>query len=308
MRHISFIPRLALLGLAAFGTIATLPAHGQTINFTSFAVYSPWNGASVDPTSGKFYRRNSYDATTSVFVYNNAADFVSNTVATTLTLNTTLLNTYINANGGKIYGNSGINPQVSRWNGLTGASEVAVTVSNMNSGGFNWGGNSFTNMLQDSTGMYVYGRDNTNNAWRIHKLDTNLSVVSTVGTSITGTQGYAFMVNGNLFSGNSYNSNIVSNKINFASGTVSPVNFTLNLPFGGGNYIDDFFYDPTTDNLYAHDQNAGRYYVTSNAAQQLGVSAVPSTPEPGAAALFASLGLGGGACLRLLRRRRSRKA
>ena len=98
------VSRLALLGLAAFGSIVTGPAHGQVINFTAYASYADFNGTSVDPTTGKFYRRGGFDNTSSVFVYNNAAAFVSNSVASTLTLSTPLQGTYINANGGKIYG------------------------------------------------------------------------------------------------------------------------------------------------------------------------------------------------------------
>lgn len=77
------------------------------------------------------------------------------------------------------------------------------------------------------------------------------------------------MIGGQLFTGDSYNSNHISNRIDLATGTVTAVDITLN-GLAAPVFIFNVFYDPHADTLYFVNANDG-LYKTTNASDRLDV-------------------------------------
>jgi hypothetical protein len=98
-------------------------------------------------------------------------------------------------------------------------------------------------------------------------------------------RGYAFVINGQLFSSSAFYSNQITQQLNFSTGNLTSVNDVLNIP--GSLYIDDAFYDPTLNALYVHNESNGDFYVAYNASQQFG--AFSPTPAPSTFVMLSGL-------------------
>lgn len=289
---------LTLVSMALLTFAVSLPVQAASITFD--AVRSGLGFASstaVDPTSGKIYSRASYTGGNTVQVYNNEADFSAGTVAQTVVLSTTgFYGTYFAVNNGVIYGRADNGTSAVRsWDATTGS--VLQTRTNIPGMGgqngaqtYNWGGYSGVNWMNDSTGLYVVGKDSSGGDWQVNRMadgdiDTILSTVSY--TPATGSLGYGFIINGTMFTGASFGGVTVSEAIDASTGAQSSVSFTLD-GLGSSYYLSQFTYDYASDTLYAFNSVGNTLFKASDASVQFGVPGV-AVPEPGTLAV---LGLG----------------
>jgi sugar lactone lactonase YvrE len=164
---------------------------------------------------------------------------------------------------------------ISSWNTVTGAIISSSVIPNMCGGcTFDWGGASGVNWMQDSTGIYVLGGDNSTNQWQVDLMNTDLSVATTQFISpVNGELGYGFFIKGQLFTADYFYSNIITSELNFQTGVSQPVSYTLTgIDQGNGDYISSTFYDPTIDRLYIWNTDDGTLYSADNASQQFQLS------------------------------------
>ena len=96
---------------------------------------------------------------------------------------------------------------VSVWDASTGTELASTNITAMSgvngSDTFNWGGFSGMNFIDDGNSLYLFGQS-TGSGWIIDTMDSNLNVTSSLSYSPLSL-GYAFVINGTLFSGSNYN-------------------------------------------------------------------------------------------------------
>lgn len=274
-----------------FGLAVT--AHAQVINLTHVKNSENFYGGAVDPVTGKFYQVNTYYGATNVAVFADAADFANNVVEGSVALTGAVYGTYFEVNNGSIYGRTNqSSTSIARWDASSGLVQNSVaSVPGMGGSNFyftfNWGGFSGVNFLQDTTGLYLFGKNDTGVNWQLNRMDATLGILETKQYT-ANTLGYGFMVNGNLFTSNSYNSNTIDSVMNFATGVQSAVNFTLSgVP---SPYWNNTFYDVGTDTLYFHDSTGGDFWKVGNASAAFNVP-ISDIPEPATVGLLGLLGL-----------------
>lgn len=276
------------------GVLAVAPsASAVPITFSAIKPANSWSSVAVDPVTGKVYEHWNFISAT-VKVYANTTQFAAGNASSTLTLATPIYGTYFAVNNGQLFGRTtNDTTAVATFSTSTGA--VTATLAGYPGMGginfndtFNWGGYSGVNFMQDSTGMYVMGGVNGNTNWQIEKLGTGLASVKSTVYNPNHALGYGFIINGILFTGDSYNSDTVTKSINLATGQVSTVNDTL-VGLGASLYMSNFSYDYSSDTLYAANQNGDTFFKASNASVQFGAPRVAAVPEPGSLTL---LGLG----------------
>jgi hypothetical protein len=192
--------------------------------------------------------------------------------------------TYFVVNNGALYGRTDTTSNsIGKWDATTGALLATAPIPGIGGANstdtFNWGGFSGLNLYNDNGSLYLLGKNTAGTQWDILSLASDLSVTRTLVTALPSTLGYAFVINGELFAGGSYNSNQISYKVDLATGTQSAVNFTFT---GDSNspYLSDMFYDQTDDSLFVFDTTGKTLYETTNASVVLGASATPAVPEP----------------------------
>ena len=279
--------------------LALTAAAAATINFTPVRLGGvSFSSLAVDPVTGQFYeRRDFFGTTNTVYVYANVGAFAANTPLTTITLAPQAFDgTYTLVHAGEIYGRtSGTGfagtTATSTWNLITGATTSTnpgyTGMGGVNSGGpgadvFNWGGFSGVNFMQDVTGRYVVGGVAANNNWQIEKLGAGLNSISTtIFTPSTANLGWAFVINGTLFTGASFNSNAVSDSVDVTTGAVTAVSHTLS-GIGGSFYLSNFSYDYASDTLYVYNTADGTWYAAANASVQFGIPLVACLVSGGA--------------------------
>jgi hypothetical protein len=289
------------------GMLATVPnAAAAPVTFTAFGTSTSFTNVAVDPITGKVYVRSDY-STASVKVYANAAAFASGTVLNTVTLAAPIYGSYFAVNNGQLYGRTSTSTTaVATFSTATGAI-TSTLAAYAGMGGvnftdtFNWGGYSGANFMQDYTGMYVFGGVAANSNWQIQKLDAGLASSSTTIYNTANQLGFGFIINGILFTGDSYSSGAVTTAMNLSTGTVSAVNDPF-IGMGSNFYMSDFSYDYASDTLYATNYYSNTFFKASNASVQFNAPRAAEVPEPGSVML---LGLGIAALTLARRKQRS---
>lgn len=225
-------------------------------------------GIAFDPVTGKVYESvgiNRYGEA-AIRVFADTASFEAGTVQTTITLGTALNGsstdvhgTYFTAYDGVLIGKSGETAfegqeEIAFWNASNGAvlSEITpipgvLTVGSANYG-FEWGGLTSINLLQDDSGIYALGKT-TGTTWTLAELDP--ATQSVIGTESfnAGIQGFAFLVEGVIFFGN-YQTGAINRAYNIETSTLSTVNISIGALGGTNDYWSNMSYDAATDTLY----------------------------------------------------------
>ncbi|MGC1370963.1 MAG: choice-of-anchor D domain-containing protein [Candidatus Sulfotelmatobacter sp.] len=239
----------------------------------------------MDPVTGYYYARASYGpgfGSGSVSIYPGPAALATNTPSSTVALfNGGFYGTYFAVQNGVLFGRTDLSTSaVSSWNAVTGASISSSAIPNMCGGNaictFDWGGFSGVNWMQDSTGLYVLGTDDSN-GWQVDLMNTDLSVANGQFIYPPNNQlGYAFVIKGHLFTGDTFDVNTINSEFNFQTGVAQPVSYTLTgiTESGNGYYLSNAFYDPTIDRLYIWNTETGVLYSVDEASQQFGINSV----------------------------------
>ncbi len=135
------------------------------------------------------------------------------------------------------------------------------------------------NVLQDQIGIYLLGV-NDSSEWVLSRIGTDLSTTVLTTFAKTGTNdGYAFMINGTLFMGESYNSEFVTQSYSVAEDTLSAVDFQLDSSLVS-IYRNNTFYDALEDALYIFNVGDYRLEKVDGAAALFGVDLAPGAQVP----------------------------
>jgi len=280
------------MGLAI---LACAECRGSVVDATIFSSAYPNGGFhaySFDASTESYYHRTGADGGyPEISVYNSDAALASNSPSRTVTpQGDTFSGTYFAVRDGRIYGYSYLSNNVNKWNATTGAIEATRPIGDFNlEPSFDSGGFSFVDLLQDSTGLYVLGHTAGVDSWSILQVDADLNIIAT--RSFTADSlGFAFMLNGKLFtSPNIIFSTVVTQVLDFATGTIEPVSYPINfVPGGVLPYITNTAYDPTRDRLYIYNTGDAKLYSIAHASAAFGTNAVPE-PSTFATAGIASL-------------------
>jgi hypothetical protein len=269
--------RTAILVLVGYALSAQLDA--QSVSLSQVRDWgSGFQAFTMDPSTGKYYRRVSYSGGTTVYEFNDRAAWEAGSASRTFNLGSGgFYGTYFQASNGKLFGRTDSSSTAyARWATSNGAREQTVgSISGMcGSNGnctYNWGGYSGVNFMHDGNGVYVFGRNSGNNNWQISRVnESNLSLSGTQQVQTSGGLGFGFMINGYVFTGDNYSQNSINRKTDVSNGQQQSVSFSLS---GGppSPYWSHVFYDPDADVVYFHDQNTSISYRIANAAMTFGV-------------------------------------
>ncbi len=286
---------LSLLLLIPASLSWAVPVQSDLIRSTVSSI----SGISIDHATGVYYERIGFDGQRNFNVYNSYADFAANN-STGLGLNTNgYYGTYAAVHDGKLFGRSTRQTQAyGRWDLTSGVMDASTTFTEFNplnaQGTFNWGGFSGMNTIASGDQVYVTGREQGSNDWRVSSIDENLNQ-TLIGHVSSHPFGNAFIIGDSLFFFDTYNSGQISTHFDLSTGVQSVVDFTVNLPFPQNRtFWTNWTYDPFTDSLIGHEREQRNYFRIANASSVFGVA----VPEP---ATIAALTLG---LLVLMRRRR----
>jgi sugar lactone lactonase YvrE len=264
----------------------SIPTETITFNVFSTAFTSGglgFYGFAMDPVTGYYYARAGYGGSGSVSIYPGPAALATNTPSSTVVLaNGGFQGTYFTVQNGVLFGRADTNTSaISSWNTVTGAIISSSVIPNMcgtnGSCTFNWGGYSGVNWMQDSTGLYVLGVDDSMSEWQVNLMNTDLSVATTQFISpVNNELGYGFFIKGQLFTGDSYDATTITSDFNVQTGVDQAVSYTL-TGIGSGlewipYYFSNAFYDPTIDRVYIWNTSNGILYSADNASQQFELS------------------------------------
>ena len=277
-------------------------------------------GMTVDSTTGRVYEVDDYGQSGNAFtdsnlrVFNNISDFEANNSAGTLNLSKGVVNAYLGASGGSIFGrttaqSSGYpsDVQISHFNGNTGSDLMTVTVPGMGGSNgndtFDWGGFSAPAVMNDGNRLYVIGGSNSSSNYQVSAYDYDLNFLTSYAIDLAllgdGRPGWAFSIGGFIYFGDRYNLGGISARLNTSTGLIESLDYEL-VGFGGRNYLTNTTYDVMSDTLYlANSGDRLGYFKVANAASAFGASSSPM-PEPSVLALMC-VGIAG---IGALRRRR----
>lgn len=296
--------RAVRFAMGALLLASPLSIQAAAITFTTVTATSGWSRVAVDGTTGKFYDRPYGSA--AVSIYDDEASFANGIASSSFTPLGGAANTqaYYGARNGKYFARTNTsNTTIGRWASDGSLEQTASGIPGMGIGGtdiFDYAIYQAMNWMSDRTGLYVVGGAAANNDWQISTVDPtdlgNISSLTYTPTALnaSGRLGYGFIINGHLFTGLVYNTRVINDMIDIASGVVSSVSYDL-VGLGSGG-LSHFQYDWNNDTLYAYNDSNKTLYKAIDASVQFGVewSQAP-TPTP---LLLVSLGIAGLACRR----------
>lgn len=300
MRFRVLFPAALLCFLASLASAATV--------INTELVFSGERAAQVDPTTGRVYVNSGY-APSSFGFFGSIADFETGTNFTALSLSGGApYGTYYGAKDGFIFARPDSSSNViAKYDGTTGALIASRAIpdycgSNYNCG-FDWGGYSSMNLLQDQTGMYLLGRTSPTGQWILSSIDSQLNTSEIARFASTASNdGYGIMMHGTLFLGQSYNSTLITMAYDIGSNQFFNPDLQLEGPNGCSYaYRRSTFYDVASDALYINDVGCSGTLRVQNASAEFGVAAPSPVPLPAGALLLVT----GLAVFCAARRRRS---
>ncbi|NUM36390.1 MAG: hypothetical protein HUU50_17760 [Candidatus Brocadiae bacterium] len=275
---------IKIFSIALFLALSVVNAVDISLTFVRNAFENNQNVA-IDTVTGKFYSHQ-YSSSSYIRVYNTASDFANNAYSTVNLSSASIYNNYFAVENGKVFGRRDSSTSaIASWDANTGALLATNTLNNMvgnngGTGGFSWGGYSSVNWFNDGGKLYVLGKttaDSSNYQWRITQVNQNLQETATQVFDAAGTLGYAFVINGKLFTATNYSQNSINKVYDLATGTMSSVSYNI-LTGGSSFYWRDASYDAINDTVYFYNNSDNSFYKVANASV---VFNAPSTvPEP----------------------------
>lgn len=257
-----------------------------TVNATYVVYNDSLDSIMYDNVTGKFHGKTWGEANCTAISFANATTLASNSPYHTGGIgNNSSYNTNFEANNGKIFGQyGGYNSYtIGRWNAETKALEATTTFPNTDGTNyFNWTSATNVNVFFDGLNLYALTGDSLSTSWRLTKFDQNLNAL---GSQVfaDSSMGHAFMMNGKLFTSNSYDNFLFNQVLDFTTGSYTAVNYQLspnmNEGAAGGNYITDSAYNASQDALYF--SRWGYIYRVDNASVAFNAPAGTPVPEPG---------------------------
>jgi hypothetical protein len=274
--------------LAVFAVILCA-GHASAATLTASATGTGGGAghAQVDSVSGKVYTHSGFYGNQGAFgYYDTVADFEAKSGFTAVTVPNMPWGSYFSANNDVITARADSNSNnLQTFNGITGASIASASITghcgNNVSCGFNWGGFSSMNLMQDQTGNYLLGVDVPNGDWILSSISSDLSVTEITRFDKTNSNdGYGFMIGGTLFLGEGYNSNTVAQAYNTITDTFFDPDIDLVLAAGLYNYRSSTFYDGASDTLFMALGSEGEFAAKVTGAMAAFNVAPPPSPVP----------------------------
>jgi len=276
---------VAMVGLAM--AMMAMPAVAQEVALTKVReIGAKTTAIAFDNSSGGVFQRFGHTPDDRSFQFFESGEaFDANKPAFSFDLQGPgLAGTYMAAQdfqifGAAIGGKTDSNSAIASWLGKTGEvngfrASLPDIGESKEAATFDWGGLTSVNWFQDNTGTYVLGSHNSStwSLFRMQGLDIEASHKFEAKSL-----GFAFMLDGTLFTGASSREGVVTNAFNFEKGAMSDVNYKFSGFASDNLAITGTAYDVKSDRLYLTDSGNDMIFAVSNARE-----------------LFASFGGGGG--------------
>jgi hypothetical protein len=252
--------------VARCGTIAN-PQGTQVFNGTTPGVAGNYhNSVTSDPVTGKVYAFANYSSSTLATEWADVTAFRNNTNPRTITLATPRDGTYVAVLNGSMYYAAANAASIVKASAATGAQEATQAIAGAgfrNQSYFNWGGYSDINLyVDDGNKLYVLSAPPGGNMElrAVNPATLSLGAPVSFGRVKTNT-GWAFIVGGLLYFGNSYNNPAFGGAFDIVTGnavTIPAMSFTSEA----SEYITSISRDPASSNLFVHTN--GKTYIYPN--------------------------------------------
>ncbi|MBK9259421.1 MAG: hypothetical protein IPM54_06240 [Polyangiaceae bacterium] len=205
--------------------------------------------------TGKVYWHAAYTGNT-LSAFPDVPNFVSNTNATTINLAVGYEGTYHAALNGFLYYNEANTSNMVKVNAVTGQLVTSVNLPNAgyhNQSDFNWGGYSDIAFYTDTGNLlYVmYAPTGGNTNIQVSRLDPNSLGIQQTWTipRVKVNTGFAFLVNGNFYIGQTYSSPAIVGKYNLGTSTYDSA-YTNSFSPVTNDYVAHTYWDPGSKNLF----------------------------------------------------------
>ena len=221
--------------------------------------FSTYGFIDVDESNGHVFYHNSYREST-VYRYTSLANFINNNGVRQFNLPRQSEGTYHTIYNNHLYYAQYNSNTLVKCRTTDMAQVLSRALPNAgfhNRAHFNWGGYTDINLMSDETGLYVCWATSTSQPMQLSQLDENLNVLKTWNTGRNkGNVGWAFMVGGVLYWGNSYNSATFNYKYDTSTSSRSSYSNSL----GAGGYIAHTSYNAEDNSLLVWNQGNVYHY------------------------------------------------
>ena len=283
----SVFPRgsVAMAGLAL--AMTAMPASAQEVAVKKLReIGAKTTAIAFDNSSGGVFQRFGHTPDDRSFQFFESGEaFEANKPAFSFDLQGPgLAGTYMAAQdfqifGAAVGGKSDSNSAIAAWQGKTGElsgfrDSLPDIGNSKDAATFDWGGLTSINWFQDNTGTYVLGSHDSS-TWSLFRMK-GLEIESSHKFEAKSL-GFAFMMDGTLYSGSSSREGVVNSAFNFEKGAMSDVTYKFSGLADDNLSITGTAYDAKNDRLYLTDSGNDMMFAVSNARE-----------------LFASFGGGGG--------------
>lgn len=292
--------KIAFAAAIAAGVVPSF-AEAEVLSTSFVRGAGGFDSIAVDPVLGRYYERPGNDGSGPVNVFLNQAAFEAGgapfgtfSLQADVISGTFISGTYIAARSGILYGRSSQTDTAgAAWNATVGQGGELLKGANFSgmcgtnlSCTFDWGGFTAANWLHDNTGLYVLGRNSSLASWQLNLVNPDLTIASTKTINLASGLGFAVMINGRLYLGDTFSAGHISHVFDFATGILSDIDITLDTT-GGLHFLSDALWDPQSDTAFFDDE--GNIFKLANARAAFEAALPTAVPEP---ASMAILGVG----------------